>query len=60
MSWQASLRAEQQHYSDRLREQGTAECQYHPGNPDWPACEDCQALYEADQENRMDAEREER
>lgn len=54
------LRAERQHYSDRLREKGQAECPYHEGQPDYPLCPDCQGMREAYEENRMDAEREER
>lgn len=51
---------EQQYYSDRLREKGITECAFHAGQPDWPECPDCKVLFEMDQENRMDAEREER
>lgn len=54
MSHSMELRAEQQHYSDRLREQGIAECEWHPSLPAWPDCPECQGMYEADQENRMD------
>ena len=50
---------EQEYYSDRLREQQIAECEWHPGNPE-NDCPDCQALYETYQENCMDAMREER
>lgn len=60
MSWQAQVKAEQEYYSDKLREKGIAECEWHEGLPAWPECPECQAAYEADQENLMDAMREER
>lgn len=52
-------KAEQEYYSDRLREQGIEECEWHPGyNKQF--CSECEGAYEAWQENLMDAEREER
>lgn len=47
-------KVEQEYYSDKLREQGIAVCEWHEGLPAWPDCPECQAMYEADQENRMD------
>lgn len=58
MSWDLFVRAEKEYYSDRLRERGVAECDWHPGLEAWPSCPECQAMYEADQENCMDAMRE--
>lgn len=59
MSWEAQARAEQQHYSDRLREQQIAECEWHEGYPK-QNCPECDGAYEAYMENLIDAEREER
>ena len=50
-------RLKAEYYSDRLREQGTAVCEWHEGSPAWPDCPECQAAYEADQENLIDAMR---
>lgn len=60
MSHGSFLRAEREYFSDKLREQGTKECEYHEGLPDWPDCPECQGAYEAYMENVMDADREER
>lgn len=53
-------RIEKQYYSDRLREQGIKECEWHEGLAAWPECPECQAMYEVEQENQMDMMREER
>lgn len=52
-------RAEQEYYSDRLREQRIAECEWHEGNAK-NDCPECDALYEMHCEMLMDADREER
>ena len=52
-------RIEQEYYSDRLREQGIAECEWHPGLAK-ADCPECQAMYEAHMESLMDQMREER
>ena len=52
-------RAESEYYSDRLREQGIAECDWHEGQPK-RGCPDCYSEYEAWCEMQGDADREER
>lgn len=46
MSYGSFLRAEQQYYSDRLRERGITECEWHEGHPKFE-CPECDAAYEA-------------
>lgn len=52
-------RAEAEYYSDRLREQGIAECEWHEGYAKHD-CPECEAAYEVWCEMQGDADREER
>lgn len=55
----AYAKAEAEYYSDRMREQGIAECEFHEGQPK-NYCPDCEAAYEEWCEMQGDADREER
>ena len=49
-------RLEVEYYSDRLREQGIKECEWHPGIAELD-CPECYAYYETHMENLMDEQR---
>jgi hypothetical protein len=51
--------AEAHYYSDRLREQLTAECEWHEGNAK-NDCPECEGAYDAYCEMLVDMDREER
>lgn len=59
VSYYSQARLEAQHYSDRLREQGTAECEWHEGQPK-RECPECAEAYEEYCEAVADMDREER
>jgi hypothetical protein len=59
MMYGSFLRAEQEYYSDKLRERGITECEWHEGRPKFE-CPECDAAYDAYQEMLGDMDREER
>lgn len=51
------LRAEQEYYSDQLRERGIAECEWHEGRPK-QECPECEQAFDAYCDLQIDAYRE--